>query len=148
EEGLPQFPARRFVNAGGLHVVFDGVMEYELVDVDRGSAGSLALTLARCTATLSQMPMATRPLPAGPLQPLEGSQLQKPIEITYGISLEPDADPYTIADELSLPLWTTRATGSAASSPTHGRVLDLDLGRAQVSSLRRRAGAIELRVFN
>jgi alpha-mannosidase len=148
EDGLPQFPARRLVQAGGLTVVFEGVMEYELVDVDGDRAAALALTLARCTGMLSQGPMTTRPLPAGPMDPLEGSQLSKPIEVRYGISIEPDADPYTVADELTLPLYSTRATGTDASGATTGQALDVDLGRAQVSSLRRHAGALELRVFN
>ncbi len=34
EFGLPTAPARRFVSAGGLTVVHDGVCEYELVDID------------------------------------------------------------------------------------------------------------------
>ena len=36
EIGLPTFPSKRFVQAGGLTVVHDGVMEYELVDVRDG----------------------------------------------------------------------------------------------------------------
>ncbi|HUA96000.1 MAG TPA: hypothetical protein VMB82_10795, partial [Acidimicrobiales bacterium] len=34
ELGIPTFPARRFVVAGGLTVVHDGVTEYELVDLE------------------------------------------------------------------------------------------------------------------
>ena len=43
-------------------------------------AGALALTLLRCTGMLSQGPMATRPLPAGPLTPMEGPQSQHRVE--------------------------------------------------------------------
>src|SRR6185503_20379693 len=65
ELGLPTFPSKRFVRAGGLTVVHDGVREYELTAIRDGRAHEIALTLARCTGLLSQMPMATRPLPAG-----------------------------------------------------------------------------------
>ncbi len=34
ELGLPTFPSRRFVSAGGLTMVHEGLLEYELVDVD------------------------------------------------------------------------------------------------------------------
>jgi hypothetical protein len=82
ERGLPTFPARRFVSAGGLTVVHDGVAEYELVDIDPAGGGSaeprataLALTLLRATGMLSRLGMAYRPFPAGPLTPVDGLQL-------------------------------------------------------------------------
>ena len=71
EAPLPTYPAQRFVQAGGLTVVHDGVAEYELVDIRDGAAHELALTLLRATGMLSQVPMPTRPLPAGPLVRLE-----------------------------------------------------------------------------
>ena len=66
--GCATYPSRRFVTAGGLTVAHEGLLEYELVDLDDGAAtaGALAVTLLRCTGMLSQGPMATRPLPAGP----------------------------------------------------------------------------------
>ena len=74
EVAMPTFPSRRFVQAGGLTVVHEGLLEYELVDIDGDAATGdgrscvgLALTLLRCTGLLSQGPMATRPLPAGPV---------------------------------------------------------------------------------
>ena len=39
EFGLPTAPARRFVSAGGLTVVHDGVCEYELIDIAPGPDG-------------------------------------------------------------------------------------------------------------
>ena len=35
EFGTPTFPSRRFVSSGGLTVVHDGLLEYELVDIER-----------------------------------------------------------------------------------------------------------------
>src|SRR5581483_92829 len=57
ETGLPTFPSKRFVQSGGLTIVHDGVVEYELVDIDRGRSHAIAITLARCTGLLSQGPM-------------------------------------------------------------------------------------------
>ena len=99
EVGVPTFPARLFVQAGALTVVHDGVTEYELVDVRDGSAHAIALTLARCTGLLSQAPMTTRPLPAGPIVPTEGAQLQKRIRAQYGVHVG-EGDPYALADDL------------------------------------------------
>ena len=82
EQGLATYPSRRFVTAGGLTVAHEGLLEYELVDLDdaAATAGALALTLLRCTGMLSQGPMATRPLPAGPLTAMEGPQSQHRVE--------------------------------------------------------------------
>ena len=76
ERAWRTFPSRRFVRAGGLTVAHEGLLEYELVDIDDGRSHRLALTLLRCTGMLSQGPMTTRPLPAGPASPLEGPQMQ------------------------------------------------------------------------
>ena len=43
----------------------EGVAEV-LVGIEGGAATELAVTLLRCTGMLSQVPMTTRPLPAGP----------------------------------------------------------------------------------
>ncbi|MBO0887081.1 MAG: hypothetical protein J2O38_06750, partial [Acidimicrobiales bacterium] len=97
EAGVPTFPARRFVRAGGLTIVHDGVVEYELVDVDRSTeqpaAHTLAVTLLRATGMLSQEPMTTRRSSAGPTIPLEGPQLQglRVSRLAVGVGIE---DPY------------------------------------------------------
>jgi hypothetical protein len=143
EIGLPTFPSKRFVQAGGLTIAHDGVMEYELVDIRDGSAHAIALTLARCTALLSQGPMTTRPLPAGPIIPADGAQLQGPVRAQYLVHAG-DADPYALVDDLLHPLAVTRARGGRRS--TEGQALDVD--GAVVSSLRQVAGRLEVRVFN
>ena len=145
EAPLATFPSRRFVRAGGLTVAHEGLLEYELVDIADSGAAALAVTLARCTGMLSQGPMATRPLPAGPLTPMEGPQLQGPMRVRYAVQLGP-CDPYALVDEAFVPLETARAGGGPRA--TTGSALDVDLGTAQVSSLRRRAGRLELRVHN
>ena len=76
EFGLPTAPANRFVSAGRLTVVHEGVCEYELIDVEGDAAHTLALTILRSTGMLSRLGMAYRPFPAGPLTPVEGLQMR------------------------------------------------------------------------
>ncbi|MBV9411792.1 MAG: alpha-mannosidase, partial [Acidimicrobiia bacterium] len=81
EYGLPTFPSRRFVSAGGLTLVHEGLLEYELVE----DGHALALTLLRCTGKLSGTDMAYRPWPAGPPFPVEGAQMQGSQVLRYAV---------------------------------------------------------------
>ncbi|MGV3758782.1 MAG: alpha-mannosidase, partial [Actinomycetota bacterium] len=145
EVGLPTFPSRRFVTAGGLTVAHEGLLEYELVDVVGDTAGTLALTLLRATGMLSQGPMATRPLPAGPLTPMEGPQLQQPVELRFALHTG-GRDPYAVADDAFLPLLVTRGGGAAGTRPAQGQLMAVR--GAEVSAVTREAGQLHLRVFN
>jgi len=145
EVGLPTFPSRRFVSAGGLTVAHEGLLEYELVDVVDGTAGTLALTLLRATGMLSQGPMATRPLPAGPFTPMEGPQSQGPVAVRFALHTA-GRDPHAVADDAFLPLLVTRGGGEAATRPARGQLLSVR--GAEVSALTREAGQLHLRVFN
>jgi alpha-mannosidase len=141
EQPLPTFPSRRFVQAGGLTVVHEGLLEYELVD----GGAALALTLLRATGWLSRGPMTTRPEPAGPVVPLEGPQMQGPMTVRYALAVGDDVDPYALVDDAFLPLEVVQAPGGG-TRPDAGAELTVD--GAQVSALRRAPGGIELRVFN
>jgi mannosylglycerate hydrolase len=145
ERALATFPSRRFVTAGGLTLVHEGLLEYELVDVDGDGARTLAVTLLRCTGMLSQGPMATRPLPAGPLTPMEGPQSQGRAEARFAVHLD-DRDPYAVVDDAFLPLLVTRGGGSAATGAESGHALSIS--GAEVSAILREAGQVHVRVFN
>jgi mannosylglycerate hydrolase len=158
EAPLPTYPALRFVQAGGLTVVHDGVAEYELVHIRDGQAQELALTLLRCTGMLSQVPTPTRPLPAGPLIRLEGPQLQKRLTRRYAVAVG-DVDPFALADEVLVPLQVVEPSqgaelsepsdgpsGSAADLPAAGSALAVE--GAVVSAVVREGGALTVRVFN
>lgn len=142
EMALPTFPSRRFVSAGGLTVVHEGLLEYELVDL-APDASALAITLLRCTGMLSQGPMATRPLPAGPLTPMEGPQQQSAVTASFAVHVG-DRSPYELVDHAFLPLLVTRAGGGSQS--TTGQALAVD--GAEVSAVVREAGGLRVRVFN
>ncbi|HEX3839351.1 MAG TPA: glycoside hydrolase family 38 C-terminal domain-containing protein [Acidimicrobiales bacterium] len=149
EFGTPTFPSRRFVSAGGLTVIHEGLLEYELVDVDDVAgagpkASALALTLLRSTGMLSRFGMITRPLPAGPMTPIEGPQMIGPVEAHYALSVD-GADPYQLADDVLLPLLPVGSFGGG-TRPASGS--PLTLRGAEVSSVRREAGSLEIRVFN
>jgi len=158
EAALPTYPAQRFVQAGGLTVVHDGVAEYELTDIRDGRAHELALTLLRASGMLSQRPMATRPLPAGPLVPLEGSQLQQPVTLRYAVAAG-DVDPFALADDVLVPLRVAGADGTsrgatpvatdsdvAADLPAAGTELVVE--GAEVAAVVREGDALAVRVFN
>jgi len=145
ELGLPTFPSRRFVRAGGLTIVHEGLLEYELVDIEEGRARTLALTLLRSTGMLSRLGMAYRPLPAGPLEPVDGLQLQgRVIEARYALSLG-DRDPYALVDDAFMPLELVHAAGGGRR-PGSGSALEIT--GAEVSAVRRVGPALEVRVFN
>ena len=149
EFGTPTFPSRRFVCAGGLTVVHEGLLEYELIDIDAAGTGTprartLALTLLRATGMLSRLGMTTRPFPAGPITPLEGPQMLGPIEVRYALAVG-DIDPFALADDVLVPLATAASLGGG-DRPARGSALTVR--GAEVSSVRRPAGQLEVRVFN
>jgi alpha-mannosidase len=147
ERALPTFPSRRFVCAGGLTVVHEGLPEYELVDVRGGRAHALALTLLRCTGAISRGPMAYRPLPAGPPTPTPAAQLPGRRVLRYGVRLGADAgDAYAAVDDAFLPLLVARS-GGAGSAPPRGSALEVT--GAEVSAVVRDGGGqLVVRLFN
>jgi mannosylglycerate hydrolase len=153
EVPLPTFPSRRFVRAGGLTVVHEGLLEYELVERDdAGTASALALTLLRATGMLSRGEMTTRPLPAGPPVAMEGPQVRGNHRFRYGIALDPAADepldPWALADDLLVPLDVVVADRRDGTAPLPARGGALAVTGAEVSSVRREGGTLEVRVHN
>ncbi len=142
ERGLPTFPSRRFVSAGGLTIVHEGLLEYELVDDGK----ALALTLLRGVGVLSGTYLAYRPLPAGPPLPVPDAQMPGRHVVRYAVAVG-DTDPYALVDDAFLPLLVTAGSG-AGSRPATGSALSVT--GAQVSAVRRRmpGNRLEVRVFN
>jgi alpha-mannosidase len=154
EFGLPTFVSRRFVDASdgalGLALLHDGLLEYEVLVDDAGRGHELALTLLRATGYLSRGEISLRPNPAGPLEPLEGPQLQGHHVVEYAVLPHPGdwqtAHLYETADELLVPLERTRAVGPGGRNPPDGRTLDVE--GAQVSAVLRERGALVVRILN
>jgi mannosylglycerate hydrolase len=161
EFGLPTFVSRRFVDCSGRHaeggdrglaLVHDGLLEYEVIGADDQAGTELALTLVRATGYLSRSEPVLRPNPAGPLDRLEGPQLQTSLALDYAVVLHTgdgfDADLAGVADDVLVPLERVRGGGwPGATGPACGRVLDVR--GADVSALLRDdTGALVLRVVN
>jgi hypothetical protein len=141
---LATFPSQRFVRAGGLTVVHEGLNEYELIDVVDDRAHTLAITLLRASRYLSRGPMASRTEPAGPEIELRGSQVRGPCRARYAVTTT-DIDPYAMVDDTFLPLFVTSGTGDGSRPPRHQA---LALEGAEVASVRRVGGQLSVRVFN
>jgi hypothetical protein len=144
ELAVPTFPSRRFVSAGDLTVVHEGLLEYELIDRHDGRAQTLALTLLRATGILSRPTTKYRRSPAGPPLPVEGAQMLGPVECRYAVCVGP-VDPYAVADDAFLPLFATTASGGGDRTPS-GQ--GLAVTGAEVSAVRRDDEAVVVRVFN
>ena len=155
EFGLPTFVSRRFVDCTGgeqgseqgLAILHDGLLEYEVVDGGK----ELALTLLRATGYLSRSELSLRPNPAGPLDVLEGPQLQGRVAVRYALlphrGTWEDADLYEAADEFLVPLQKVRGGGwPGASAPATGS--NLEVTGAPVSAVTRDGDALIVRVFN
>ena len=145
EFGLPTFPSRRFVQAGGLTVAHEGLHEYELVDIRDGQAHALAITLLRSTGMLSRLGMTLRPLPAGPLTPVDELQMVGiPMTVRYAFTTNA-CDPYEFAEAVLVPLETLSSPGGGAraQSGTH-----LNVTGAEISAVQQVDGQLELRLFN
>ena len=88
--------------------------------------------------------MTYRPWPAGPPVRAEAAQMIGPVRVRYCVHVG-DADPYALADDAFLPLEVVQAPGGG-DRPGRGAALTVD--GAEVSAVVRRAGALEVRVFN
>jgi hypothetical protein len=75
---------------------------------------------------------------------LDGPQMLGPVDVSYALAVG-DLDPYELADDVLLPLQVTSSFGGG-DRPDRGTELTVE--GAQVSSVRRNAGAVEVRVFN
>jgi len=153
EVGLPTFVSRRFVDASdgsvGLALVHDGLLEYEVVDEGR----ALALTLLRATGYLSRAALSLRPEPAGPLDPLEGPQLQGRHAVEYAVLPHRGdwraSDLYAAADEVLVPLERTRVRlGGPAATSLDATGCALTVRGAQVSRVTRQSDGLTVRIFN
>ena len=152
ETPLATFPSRRFVQAGGLTVAHEGLPEYELIDLegdDAPAAGTLALTLLRCTGWLSRGPMAFRPQPAGPVVETPDAQMPGQQEMRWAVAVErpgaPAVDPYAVVDDAFLPLITARSSGGGSLPSDHQLV---EVRGAEVSAVLADGPRLEVRVFN
>ncbi len=151
ERALPTFVSRRFVDCSdgevGLALLHDGLLEYEVVE----DGAEVALTLLRATGYLSRAEPALRPNPAGPLDPLDGPQLQGRHVVEYALLPHRgdwrDAGLHAAADDFLVPLERVRGGGwPGAWRPRSGHVLTVD--GAEVSAVLREPEGLVVRLVN
>jgi alpha-mannosidase len=146
EAPSPTWPARGAVLAGGLAVLSEGVIEYEV------AAGvELAITLMRCVGSISHAPLSTRPSHAGPDIGTPDAQMIG--EWPFELAIFPGASASDLLEaweRFALPLVhavVSEQGGGSGHLPRSGAFLEVR--GAQLSSVRRRdAGGVEVRVWN
>jgi Glycosyl hydrolases family 38 N-terminal domain/Alpha mannosidase middle domain len=143
EAPSPTWPARHVVLAGGIAVFHEGVFEYEIAD-----GREIAVTLLRCVGTISRKRLATRPWPAGPATPTPSAQMLGETRFALGIQAGAKRDALLRSwERFALPLLELPVAGGGALPPlgTLLEVADFDL---ELSTIRSRDGAVEIRVWN
>jgi mannosylglycerate hydrolase len=144
EVPLPTFPARGLVAAGGIAVLLDHVMEYELVDKGR----ELALTLLRSVGLISRNVHPYRENPAGPELPVPDAQLHGPWSVGFAVLPNPIAE-----DTLGAMEHYQHDFLIAGGRSDHSRLreqsgLELEGHGVLLSALRRRGPGLEARIVN
>jgi len=141
ESASANWPARHVVLAGDRAAYHEGVFEYEV------AGGELAIALLRAVGTISRESIATRPWAAGPGVPTPQAQLIGRSEFSLGLRSGATADEL-LGDweRFALPMLETEAPGGG-DLPAAGSLLEI-AGDAQLSNVRRRAGRVEVRLWN
>jgi hypothetical protein len=140
EPPSPCWPARGMVVAGGCGFLSEGVFEYELT----GSA--LAMTLLRCTGTISRDDLATRRGLAGPDVPTPEAQMIGTHDVALGMFHAPNDNGLVEQwERYALPLLHVPCSGGGELASS-GTLLDLDA--PALSSIRRRQGRVAVTVWN
>ena len=145
EVPLPTFPARGLVAAGGIAVLLDHVVEYELVDEGR----ELALTLLRSVGLISRNVHPYRENPAGPELPVPGAQLHGPWSVGFAVLRDPEAEDTLGAMEHYQHDFLVAGGGNDDDSRLREQAgLELEGHGVVLSALRRGADGLEARVVN
>jgi alpha-mannosidase len=153
EQPLATYPAHGWVDAGGMAVLVDHLVEYE-VDAD---GRELAITLLRSTGLISRNDNPYRQDPAGPQIGIPAAQMRGPWRMTFALLPHGggwlDADVVAAAEAYRHPLLAAPGGGlDPAAWPPPGAGADglvLGGGDVQLTSLRRRDGEwLEARIVN
>jgi alpha-mannosidase len=142
EAASPTWPARHVVMASDTAVFHEGVFEYEVID-----GRELAITLLRCVGSISRERLATRPWSAGPSTPTPNAQMLG--ETSFALGVWPGAsigDLLPTWERFALPIVDAPAPGTG-DLPSVGSLLEIR-GDAELSSVRRRDGELEVCLWN
>jgi hypothetical protein len=132
ESPSPTWPARHVVLAGGVAVLAEGVVEYEIA-----GGREIAVTVQRAVGTISRQSIRTRPWPAGPDVATPEAQMLGDMEFRLGVIAQATREGLLSAwERFALPLVSREAAGGG-TLPDRGSLLEID--GAEVSSIRRLA---------
>ncbi len=153
------WPARGAVLAGGVAMLAEGVVEYEVAEDELG------VVLQRAVGTISRKALATRPVKAGPDIPTPAAQLLG--RMTFALAVRPGADRASLLDDwerYALPLLEIDSPGppsltgnngsesSSGSGGLSGTGLSgclLEVTGARLSAVRRAGdGGTEVRIWS
>jgi hypothetical protein len=141
EAPSPTWPARGVVLAGGVAVLAEGVMEYEIA-----GGREIAVTMQRAVGTISRQSIKTRPWPAGPDVATPEAQMLGDMEFRLGLMPSATrADLLPSWERFALPIVSREATGGG-TLPDRGGLLEIE--GAQLSSVRRRDGRVDVTIWN
>jgi alpha-mannosidase len=141
ESASPTWPARGVVMAGRRAILHEGVFEYEVTqDV-------LAVTLLRCVGTISRKELATRPFEAGPGTLTPDAQMIGETAITLGLVPEASRDGL-LEDHERFALELAEAVAGGGGDMADAGSFHAIGGSGQLSSIRRRRTALEVRLWN
>jgi mannosylglycerate hydrolase len=158
EVPLPTYPARGWVDAGGVAVLLDHVLEYELLPARHdATAGELALTVLRATGLISRNANPYRLDPAGPEIAIPAAQCRRPWTVRFVIY--PHASDWMAADVTAAaeryahpPISAAGGNGRSSRWPPRGAgvpALRVTGDGVVLTALRRRDGGwLELRLVN
>jgi alpha-mannosidase len=145
EVPLPTFPARGFVDAGGVAVLLDHPLEYEVV-----GGTELALTLLRATGLISRNAHPWREEPAGPEIAIPDAQCRGDWAVSFGLRVHGSSwqEAAVLSDTECYQHGFASAPGTATDAPANGNGTGLEVAGEGVvlTSLRRRGGVLELRL--
>ena len=145
EVPLPTHPAHSFVAAGGVAVLLDHALEYELV-----GPRELAVTLLRSTGFISRNTNPYREDPAGPEVAIPDAQMRGPWSVSLALypyaGDRPGPDVLEQAERFRLPFLALAGAGEGELRDAAGWTLEGD--GVVLTALRRRGDELEARVVN
>jgi mannosylglycerate hydrolase len=140
EVALPTFPAYGFVDAGGVAVLLNHAMEYELL-----AGRELALTLLRATGLISRSAHPYRESPAGPEVAIPAAQCRGPWSVEFALYPHDgtwhESGVLAQLERYRYPVLV--APGRALEGPRSARGPELSGDGVVLSALRRRGRGIE-----
>jgi mannosylglycerate hydrolase len=143
EVPLPTFPAYGFVDAGGVAVLLNHAVEYELL-----AGRELALTLLRATGLISRSAHPYRESPAGPEVAIPAAQCRGPWSVEFALYPHDgtwhDAGLLAQLERYCHPFLVAR--GQALDGPRSARGPELTGDGVVLSALRRRGRRVEATV--